>query len=303
MWNIEAQIGTPDRTQRHVGFPDILGLYGLDRDRKNYYLRILHGFKKYLFFGDNKRTYSDDEKNLFLNLAANDLARNTNYLMKHTTAWPRLIDPKTYYGDMFKAWVWVVDHSSRSDIHRQEADQVIKEASSRVRAERTNGASNDKVRVTEVGSAGGRDYYWLAKKHPNIVDYTGVDMSPAMVKIAREIHPEGKFILGNVLSLSELVSHKQAAVYASALLHHLKEKDLWKAMKQIRQVLADNGVFYASLRNGKRPMQDPTTGLLYYCRTQNKLLNMLRLSGFNTIDMALQISPTVEYITFLAEAV
>jgi tRNA (uracil-5-)-methyltransferase TRM9 len=96
--------------------------------------------------------------------------------------------------------------------------------------------SGDKV--LDIGCGNGRFYDSFTA---NDVDYTGIDNSANLLKIAIKEHPDARFLIASALNLpfSDGVFD---AVYSIAVLHHMPSDDLRKDfIEEARRVLKPGG--------------------------------------------------------------
>jgi len=92
-------------------------------------------------------------------------------------------------------------------------------------------------KVLDLGCGTGRLYEIFKDKG---VDYTGIDFSEELIKIAREKHGD-RFIVGDILSLP-FPDKNFDSVWSIAVLHHIPSKELRKrTLGEIRRVLKPNG--------------------------------------------------------------
>lgn len=105
--------------------------------------------------------------------------------------------------------------------------------------------------VLDAGCAAGRDSEHL---HDFGLSTIGIDLSSKLIKIAKANYPQLEFIEGDLLSLP-FTDNKFTGVWASASLVHLEnEKQLKKALLELKRVLKDEGVLYLSMQNrGDQP--------------------------------------------------
>jgi len=84
-----------------------------------------------------------------------------------------------------------------------------------------------------------------SKKNHNAsgVDYTGLDSSSALIKLARKRHPEEKFVVGDIMNMP-FDEDTFDALLAVAVFQHIPSKFFRKkSLKEINRVLKKGGVF------------------------------------------------------------
>jgi len=95
-----------------------------------------------------------------------------------------------------------------------------------------------KATVVDVGCGPG---WWVQYLAEHGVDSVGIDLSPAMIDLARTHVPDAAFHVGSVLDLP-LASQSVAGVCCMYLLHHLPDDDVGPALAEIGRVLMPGGV-------------------------------------------------------------
>lgn len=279
---------------------EIFDLFEVEPDRRAFFERIINAWEDYVV--DAGHINAEE----LVRIAAYDLATNEKWLTRMFTRPLTRVDndPLSYYGDKLNAWIWAIDHLSKSDVNKPHASKLIKMATMRIKDGRINTDSGGKSNVGEIGSGPGRDYHWVGRKYIDRFTYTGVDISRAMVEVARAINPDGNFIEGDVRNLADIIKIPQAAIFAAAILHHLPYEEMDEALGQIRRTIVDNGVFFLSLRHGKGGKIDKSTGLYYHRYTYETLFPRLENHGFKIIDLSYKrLPPSTQYINVFAEAV
>jgi SAM-dependent methyltransferase len=100
--------------------------------------------------------------------------------------------------------------------------------------------------VCDLGCGPGHVARYLAARG---ADVFGVDLSPGMVAIARRLHPELRFAVGDALAL-ELADASLAGVVALYSLIHLPRAAAPRAAAEIHRVLRPGGLLLASFHAG-----------------------------------------------------
>ncbi len=134
---------------------------------------------------------------------------------------------------------------------------------------------------------------------PKNISYTGIDISPALIKVAEGLHPEHKFLLTDLTADStwaDLSSYDFIA--ALAVLHHLPSSDDHiKLLRNIKQHLKPNGVCLLSIWRLDQPRFDkfrteskhlsiPFHGgpaRDFYAFTDDELPKLAKQVGFSTL--------------------
>src|ERR1035441_4519688 len=96
--------------------------------------------------------------------------------------------------------------------------------------------------ILEIGAGGARD----AKKLVALgYQYTGTDVSPGMLAVARAELPGHKFIEQSVYSL-DLPEAPFDGFWASAVLLHIPKSRIDEALQRVKSVMRDNAIGFIS---------------------------------------------------------
>lgn len=95
--------------------------------------------------------------------------------------------------------------------------------------------------VLEIGCGNGRDARAILRRTHN---YTGIDVSDAMIRHAREKVPNGQFITADALSFEYKGPYDIVFVFAA--FRHLNPDELTIVLKHIYHNLREGGVLYIS---------------------------------------------------------
>lgn len=100
--------------------------------------------------------------------------------------------------------------------------------------------------IVDLGCGPGHVAGWLADRG---VASVGIDLSPAMVEIARRSHPRAAFREGDLLSLPAGDAEFGAAIAFYSIIH-LDPRDLGSAFSEVRRVLRPSGRFLVAFHAG-----------------------------------------------------
>lgn len=100
--------------------------------------------------------------------------------------------------------------------------------------------------VLEIGCGDGRDAREIQKRTDH---YRGIDISDAMIAIAREYAPDGIFEVADVETYT--FPKELDIVFSFASLLHSKKEDVERVLQRVHKALTDDGVFYISLKHGE----------------------------------------------------
>jgi SAM-dependent methyltransferase len=101
--------------------------------------------------------------------------------------------------------------------------------------------------VLELGCGPGQIARYLRDQG---LEIEGLDLSPAMVEVARELNPDLAFRQGTMLAL-EAPDASYAGVVAFYSLIHLRRAEVPVALREIRRVLQPGGVFLLAVHGGE----------------------------------------------------
>jgi ubiquinone/menaquinone biosynthesis C-methylase UbiE len=102
--------------------------------------------------------------------------------------------------------------------------------------------------ICDLGCGPGHVARYLADRGANVV---GVDLSNAMVEVARQLHPDLRFEQGNMLDLSSVDDDAWGAVVAFYSLIHIERPRVPDALAEIRRVVRPHGVIAVSAHEGE----------------------------------------------------
>lgn len=114
------------------------------------------------------------------------------------------------------------------------------------------------AKVLELGCAGGRDARYVISK-VGIDNYTGVDASEGLLKLAKEKAPEVDFRLQDVRAI-EVSPETYGIIYNFSLLVHLKREEMVNLIDKCHKSLKKGGILYISTKFGKY-REEKTTNL------------------------------------------
>lgn len=136
-------------------------------------------------------------------------------------------------------------------------------------------------KILDVGCAFGRDSYEFINRGLSV---TGIDMSKVLLKRAREQRPNIEFQLMDVRDL-KFPDKTFNGIWCNAVLLHLNDSDLVKALNELRRVLVKDGAIAISFKLGdgeKTFVEDFSAKQerYYNFKTEHTLNSLLRENGF-----------------------
>jgi len=139
--------------------------------------------------------------------------------------------------------------------------------------------------VLDAGCAFGRD---TAVFHDRGFAVTGIDLSDGLLQKARELHPALDFKKMDVRSLT-FADESFGGVWCSAVLLHLNDRDVTKALREFYRVLKPGSTLFVSFKKGEGTQEVLETfsseaARFYNFKTIKTLTALLKKSGFTNID-------------------
>jgi len=140
-------------------------------------------------------------------------------------------------------------------------------------------------RVLDAGCAFGRDSSAL---HEAGFEVTGIDLSDGLLQKARELNPDLDFKKMDVRSL-EFADGTFDGIWCHAVLLHLNDEDIVKALKEFHRVLKPDGTLFVSFKKGEGTREIKETfsseaARFYNFKTIEPLTATLQEIGFTNID-------------------
>ncbi|MDO8436335.1 MAG: methyltransferase domain-containing protein [bacterium] len=159
-------------------------------------------------------------------------------------------------------------------------------------------------KILDLGCGNGRFFKWFQEKG---ADYSGVDNSEKLIKIAKKNNPEGNFLVDDALRLS-FPEGCFSKVYGIAIFHHIPSVELrLKFLQEAKRILKPNGFLILTVWKFHRPEElylifkyallkifgfskldfgdilDPwgkKTDRYYHCFSERELVILTRSAGF-----------------------
>ncbi len=147
-------------------------------------------------------------------------------------------------------------------------------------------------KVIDLGCGAGRDATVFVE---NGFDYTGIDASEGMLKVARGRVPKGRF---QTMDFSKTIFHDGEfdGFWAAASFLHIPKKDVPEVLQEAKRITKNGGVGFISVkeRNGMdEGMIDENKygGISRYFSfyTQDEFKNLLEQNGFSVVKMSTHI--------------
>ena len=102
------------------------------------------------------------------------------------------------------------------------------------------------ARILDVGCGGGWDAKFFSASGLRV---TGIDASDVFIREARKAAPKANFIQGDLLKIS-FPMNTFDGIWAQAVLHHLKRKDVPKALRKFHKILKPGGLMHVRVKKG-----------------------------------------------------
>ena len=160
-------------------------------------------------------------------------------------------------------------------------------------------------KVLEVGSGGGRDARELIELG---YDYTGTDISPALITQARRNVPSGKFFAASVYDL-DFPENLFDGFWASAVLLHIPKTRIDEALSRVHLVTRNKGIGFISLKqgSGEKIIEEETTGGQKYKRLfafyeHDEFIEVLNHNNYKVLESAIgPVTSKTTWLTFILE--
>lgn len=140
-------------------------------------------------------------------------------------------------------------------------------------------------RVLDVGCAGGRDSKRFAEAGFKVI---GIDLVDSFLKGAKKKVPQAKFLKMDLLNL-KFPRNYFDAIWAHAVLLHVKKKDIPKALKHFHRILKLGGKIHIRVKQGKgtsykreKLSRGKKRYFTYFLK--GELENFIKKSGFKIIS-------------------
>jgi ubiquinone/menaquinone biosynthesis C-methylase UbiE len=143
------------------------------------------------------------------------------------------------------------------------------------------------ARVLDVGCGTGTDSIYLEKNGLNV---EGIDLSKAMIKIAKERAPQIKFKIMDMRCL-KYPDNSFDGIFVAYSLIHIPAKDVKKTLEELKRVLKVGGIAYFALQEGKgekflkEPLNQRYKTFLHLF-TIKEFTNLLKANGFEILFTA-----------------
>ncbi|MBW2991322.1 class I SAM-dependent methyltransferase [Candidatus Woesearchaeota archaeon] len=158
-----------------------------------------------------------------------------------------------------------------------------------------------KCKVLVVGSAGGHDTLYMAKKSKHY--FLGIDFSRELVKIAKQKKEKQKipncdFRLENIINAK--LTDKFDGIFCDGVLYHIPRKNLPQVLDKFYKALKPKSYLYANFKKGKghelqeNPVSYAGEPRAYWFYTKKQLQSIFDKAGFKAKIKAPIIRPMGE---------
>jgi SAM-dependent methyltransferase len=148
------------------------------------------------------------------------------------------------------------------------------------------GANKDTGLCADFGCGPGQTTRFLYDN--GLKDIIGIDLSPAMISVARRLSPQIKFETGDLLNIAYSSGHLGSVLAFYAIVHFTTDQ-IRKCFGEINRVLKTGGDFLFSFHAGDEIVHfdkahDKEVDIdLYFFKTDD-IIALLNETGFNIID-------------------
>jgi predicted TPR repeat methyltransferase len=144
----------------------------------------------------------------------------------------------------------------------------------------------DHVRVLDVACGPGNFASFLLKKHPGL-KLTGVDLSPAMIKLATQRIPDAEFNIMDCRDIISLGATYDVIVFGFCF-PYLSPDEVTELIENSAQMLSSGGLLYLSTMEGdhtRSGFQSGASGdrVYSYYHRQGFLTGLLESNGFDVV--------------------
>jgi ubiquinone/menaquinone biosynthesis C-methylase UbiE len=153
-------------------------------------------------------------------------------------------------------------------------------------------------KVLEVGCGPATDGVYLDRLGADVIS---TDYSTAMLAIAREINPKGKYMRMDMQDLF-FKDNSFNGFWASACLLHLENPD--QAIRELVRVTKKDGIGFISIKEGDGENVDPRTRYYFRYYHHPEFVRKLRRLGLETLQSGRKTgTPSHDYLTYLVGVV
>jgi len=126
-------------------------------------------------------------------------------------------------------------------------------------------------------------------------DYTGIDVSQGLLKIARKNNPKGKFLYQNVDDLN-FPDSSYDGFWACASLLHIHKSRIRDVLRKIQRATKPGGLGFISLIEGIGESVDKKTGRFFSYYTDEEFKEILKEIGMHVIQSTKKMDEAPERI-------
>lgn len=139
--------------------------------------------------------------------------------------------------------------------------------------------------VLDIGCGPGNNARIITLGHP-LRRYVGVDLSPAMVNLARKNAPAASFYIGDIRHLA--FTGRFDVIIASFCIVHLETRDTEAMIPAISNLLNPGGYLYLSFMEGRQPGFETTSfsdlELFYNYYSRTEIAGILDRNGLAILE-------------------
>jgi ubiquinone/menaquinone biosynthesis C-methylase UbiE len=155
-------------------------------------------------------------------------------------------------------------------------------------------------KLLEIGSGSGREAIeWIGMGY----EYSGIDNSSALIQIAKQTEPKGKYFHTSVYEMSFPLNTFNA--FSSwAMLPHVPKNRIEAALEAIQKVLKADGLGFIAMREGDGEKPEPETGRWFSYYSQKEFELILIKQGFEILlKKRKQSRPDLVWLIFFVKSV
>jgi len=135
-------------------------------------------------------------------------------------------------------------------------------------------------KLLEIGSGSGREAReWIQMGY----EYCGIDSSRALIQIAKQTEPAGRYFHTSVYEMPFLPNTFDA--FSSwAMLPHVPKERIGTALSAIHNAIKPRALGFIAMREGTEEKQEPDTGRWFSYYNQSEFEAILKHSGFEVLS-------------------
>lgn len=166
---------------------------------------------------------------------------------------------------------------------RMEKEIVLNHLESFTKFVKPNGS------ILDLGCGHGRDCKYFEEQGFSV---TGIDLSRKMLKVAKHICEDTKFIHMDIRE-TPYKKWKFDGIWACASLYHLEKQDFIKLINDLPNILNENGILFIAIKEGEgtkiQYKEELGVSKFYSLYKIDEILKIIRNGGFHIIKFLYEV--------------